>query len=389
MRKVVNLNGKPTAGKILVQLFISSAIVLGSYLFIIFLSLILAAGIFNISLFSLKNVNWSAAPDNLVNAFKFIQVVSTIGLFILPALLLPYLLFHTNTLRFNGLKKQSGFLLYLLAILALYLYTPTIDLSTQFNASLHLPVMHFFGYEFNPRALEDMNDVVMKRLLIMPDFQTFLINAFVIALLPAIAEELFFRGFVQGTLYTWFGRKHLAVIVTAAFFSFFHMQFYGFIPRMLLGMLLGYLYIWSGNIKVNMLVHFLNNFTVVLMAYIYQQQGKPFDLNSSTHLPAAIYLLSFIAGSFVLYIYYLNTRKRRQKEENSERNDVLPQNVKWKKIFSTPDPYQAEIIAGNLRSEGIEAVVLNKRDSMYTIFGQAEVYVPENNVETAQKFLPE
>ncbi len=98
-----------------------------------------------------------------------------------------------------------------------------------------------------------------------------LFNLLVMALIPALGEELIFRASVQQMLVQWFKKPHVAVIITAVFFSAVHVQFYGFLPRLLLGLLLGYVYFFTGNLWYAILLHFINNaFTVC----IYFMAGK-------------------------------------------------------------------------------------------------------------------
>ncbi len=91
-----------------------------------------------------------------------------------------------------------------------------------------------------------------------------------IALLPAIGEELVFRGVVQKIFRQWSRNAHVAIWTTAVLFSAMHMQFYGFIPRMLLGAMLGYMLEWSGSLWLPMLAHFINNAGAVLLTYLFQ-----------------------------------------------------------------------------------------------------------------------
>jgi hypothetical protein len=83
-----------------------------------------------------------------------------------------------------------------------------------------------------------------------------------------VGEELLFRGALQNVLVEWTKKTHLSVWITAIIFSALHAQFYGFLPRMLLGVILGYTYIWSGSLWLPMLFHFLNNGLAVLFSYL-------------------------------------------------------------------------------------------------------------------------
>ena len=95
-----------------------------------------------------------------------------------------------------------------------------------------------------------------------------LLNLLVIALIPAVGEELTFRGVLQQGLVRRMKSPHLAIILSAAIFSFIHFQFYGFLPRMFLGLLLGYMFYITGSLWTSILMHFVNNGSVVVLYYL-------------------------------------------------------------------------------------------------------------------------
>lgn len=84
------------------------------------------------------------------------------------------------------------------------------------------------------------------------------------ALCPAITEEFFFRGALQRLIGKWNPNPHFVIWSAAILFSAFHLQFYGFIPRMLLGAYLGYLLLWTRSIWIPVFAHFINNATAVI-----------------------------------------------------------------------------------------------------------------------------
>ena len=95
-----------------------------------------------------------------------------------------------------------------------------------------------------------------------------LANLVVIALIPAIGEELTFRGVLQQFLTKRCKNAHVAVWLSAFIFSFIHFQFYGFLPRMFLGLLLGYMFYYSGSLWTSILMHFVNNGVAVVVAFL-------------------------------------------------------------------------------------------------------------------------
>jgi hypothetical protein len=127
------------------------------------------------------------------------------------------------------------------------------------NAKLDMPQ---WMIEFEQTA-----ERVIKALLQSQKPSILLINLFMIAVFPAVGEELLFRGVIQPYLCKAFRNTFIGVLVSAIFFSAFHLQFQGFIPRMVLGLIFGYLYVWTRSIWVPIVVHFLNNGLAVVVYY--------------------------------------------------------------------------------------------------------------------------
>lgn len=126
----------------------------------------------------------------------------------------------------------------------------------------------------------------------------------VIAVLPAIGEEIVFRGLIQHELIRGTRNIHVSIWFTAFLFSAIHMQFFGFIPRMLLGALFGYLYYWSGNLLIAIIAHFVNNAVSVVALYFHQQGTLTFDLESPESAPTSMVLLSTVLTVGLLYYFY-------------------------------------------------------------------------------------
>jgi membrane protease YdiL (CAAX protease family) len=109
-----------------------------------------------------------------------------------------------------------------------------------------------------------LTDVFLK----METWSGFAFGMLMIAILPAFGEELFFRGLLQRLFRDWLKNEHVAIVVVAILFGIFHLQFYGILPRILLGLLLGYLYYWTGSLWVPVFAHFLNNGSAVLVSFL-------------------------------------------------------------------------------------------------------------------------
>ena len=145
----------------------------------------------------------------------------------------------------------------------------------------------------------------------------FLFGILSIALIPGICEEYLFRGVLQKNFYLISKNIHIAVWLSAFFFSALHLQFYGFFPRMLLGVLFGYIYYWSGSIVYPMIAHIFNNFFSLTIFYFSQKgllnENFEVSVNSSPKIPMSLIIISvvlFIGFMYLLRRYFLDNEKR-------------------------------------------------------------------------------
>jgi membrane protease YdiL (CAAX protease family) len=180
---------------------------------------------------------------------------------------------------------------------------------TALNQKMSLPdALH--RMEIWIKQKEDEAAELTKNILVMKNYSDLGINLLMIAILPAIGEELFFRGGIQNILTQWFKNHHVAIWVTAILFSSIHLQFYGFFPRMFLGALFGYILVYGKSIWYAILGHFLNNGTAVVMAYVLQKQGKSMDeIDNSTSFEWYGYLISAILTLILLFAFFKIAKK--------------------------------------------------------------------------------
>lgn len=204
-----------------------------------------------------------------ISATKWLLLLQTVLTFAVPAILFD---------RIYGEKKHAPLCrewrVWLLAVALMPCALPAVNLTKWLNDILALP--DFMGsIERWMQQMEAATGELTARLLRTDNFGDLAANLLVMALAPAIAEELFFRGALQKTLSRAMN-AHTAIWITAAIFSAVHLQFYGFVPRMLLGAALGYLFWLTGSIWTSVAAHFTNNaLTVVLF-----NAALPFDIDS-------------------------------------------------------------------------------------------------------------
>ena len=146
------------------------------------------------------------------------------------------------------------------------------------------------------------------------------ISLFVMALAPAIFEEIFFRAGFQNMMNRTTGKTLLSVVITSLLFSAIHFSYYGFLARFALGMTLGFLFAYSKNIWIPILAHFLNNAIGVIQIYILRMQGKRIEDNMDDKFPLWVGLLALLVVVFGLKFYEKSTKQDQDKSlaENPE-----------------------------------------------------------------------
>lgn len=153
------------------------------------------------------------------------------------------------------------------------------------------------------REMEDRGKVLTEYFTDFDTIPYFMLSVVVIAVVPAIGEELLFRGVIQRQILRISGNAHVAVWLAAIFFSAFHFQFFGFVPRMLLGALFGYLFVFSGNLVYSIIAHFVNNGFTILMIYLHQNDVVSYDIVNTEKVPLESVGIFAIVGT-VLFVYF-------------------------------------------------------------------------------------
>lgn len=209
-----------------------------------------------------------------IGAIKLSQAFTTIFLFLVPPLLLARLE-HIKISELIGLEKPGARgLLIVAALMACSM--PVIEWLAIWNQQMVLPEW-LKPIEEWMRAKEDEATRLTLAFLKVNNVGDYFINLVVIALLPAIGEEFLFRGAIQRSFKRMFANPHIAIWVAAFIFSAIHMQFFGFLPRLLLGAMFGYIYWWTGSIWYAVFAHFLNNGYAVTMAWYMQVKHLPIE----------------------------------------------------------------------------------------------------------------
>ncbi|MBO4328285.1 MAG: CPBP family intramembrane metalloprotease [Bacteroidales bacterium] len=206
---------------------------------------------------------WLAAGNDIVK-LKIGQGLSSLLIFVAPPLILYGFTRH-QPMRAIGFRKPVSAWMLLIGVAVMFASLPVTHQLTVWNEKMSLGA--FKALEDLLQQMEEMAGDLTERMLQVDTLPGLLFNLLVIALIPAVGEELTFRGVVQQALVKGCKNAHVGIFLSAAIFSFIHFQFYGFLPRMFLGLLLGYLFYYSGSLWTSILMHFVNNGSAVVVAY--------------------------------------------------------------------------------------------------------------------------
>ena len=223
-----------------------------------------------------------------VESLKLLQFFNSIGIFIIPILLYSYLTDFNLKFKFN-FKRQELLLVCGIIILGY----PFISYIYELNQKINLPE---WALSYEQRA-----EQLTREFIKMDSLLDLGINLILIAIIPAVGEELLFRGYLQESFSKWLQNAHLAIIFSAFLFSAIHLQFHGFFPRFILGILLGYLFFWSGSIMIPIFAHFVNNALVVIFSYTSFINYSSVTDYKTTFVHALFSFMSIVLLLFLLY----------------------------------------------------------------------------------------
>jgi membrane protease YdiL (CAAX protease family) len=258
---------------------------------------------------SIINDSNSIYTNNSNPTFLYLLLASSsIGTFLLPAIFLQKI---ESYYTYFPAKEIGNIKNYVLAAVLLFAFAPLMQLIGEWNMRMQLP--DSMGELENwMRAQEDNMAVLTQNIVMVDSIGLLLLNILIMAVLPAIAEEYFFRGSLQHIFQRVIKNHHITVWVTAIIFSAIHVQFYGFFPRLILGVFFGYMLVWSRNIWIPIICHFLNNASVTVLAYVYTRQGKTYaDLQASESYPIIVYLGSLVLTAAIGWYFYKHVHQNR------------------------------------------------------------------------------
>ncbi|WP_167856996.1 CPBP family intramembrane glutamic endopeptidase [Hymenobacter aquaticus] len=285
-----------------------------------FLTAVFSNLFFGVGLVEMSSV--AQNPQGYPQAWGVLMLSQGLTLFIMLAGAALGLVWLTgrSALEYFMPRRPVALLWFVAAAALIILSLPFMAYLIEWNTNAHVPDS-LKGFTWLPRFeswAREKEEELKEMTAFLTRFNSptrFAVALLVIGVVPAISEELFFRGVLQRNLIDWFKSRHVGVFLAAAIFSAIHMQFLGFVPRFVLGLVLGYLYEWSGNILVPMVAHFTQNAFQLLLLYVQQRQwnGPDFNPDSTESMPWYLVLLSMLFTGAILY--FLQQRQQTQPAE--------------------------------------------------------------------------
>ena len=228
--------------------------------------------------------------------------VQDIFAFIAPGIV-AMALFYRRPLQVMGLDRAPSWLSILFILLFYVISIPAMNWLVHINEAMSLPSW-MSGLENWMRSTEDAAAEATRNILDVNTVGSLIATIFVVGFMAGLSEEILFRGAMLRTMQDSRLGTHAVVWIVAILFSALHMQFYGFVPRMVLGLWLGYLFVWSRSLWVPIIAHTLNNSTVVIFSYLTNKGIVPEGYGDNIGLPAEgafpwLALVSLIASIII------------------------------------------------------------------------------------------
>lgn len=279
----------------------------------IFVALIIAGLILGTVIGLLYTLFSGNAADSLAS-LRFMQISSQIFTFVLPPIIYAFLV-KENPVKSLGFSESTILWLFI-GIAMIYAILPLNSVFAEWNAGLKLPES-MSSLEKLMKEMQDSATEIMEKLVNVNNIGGLIINLIMIAGLAAFGEELIFRSIIQTSLIKICKNAHIGIFIASAIFSFIHFEFYGFLPRLVLGLLLGYMFYYSRSIWIPMAMHFVNNGTIVVLYFLNNVKVINIDVESFGQTNVAVLILSIIA---MIVLSYFSIRLS-NKEKNISTNN--------------------------------------------------------------------
>ena len=253
--------------------------------------------------------------DTSTDALRLLQVLQSVCIFIVPCMV-GAALWSQQPVRWLRLDSLPSLASVGIAVSVVVCAVPFINLLSHINQQITLPES-LNEIEQWMRQSEEQAATLTEQFLCGKGYYDLFVNLLVMSVLPAFSEEIVFRG----TLQPLFGEqrnRHCAVWCCAILFSAIHMQFYGFLPRMLMGVGLGYMVVWSGSLWLPILAHALNNALAVVTYFVCARGGHATEAADNFGTTDTLWV-GVLSGVVTLILLYALRRSLTMSKASSRR----------------------------------------------------------------------
>ena len=298
-----------------IQLLLFAGMAFGLFIILTLIGTLVLTKILGVGLPEVQNISqWNANDPRMIYFIRGLLLLQFLGLFLIPSLLFAYFS-DPRPINYLGIKKPVKPVFWILAIVAMFVAIPAVEYIGALNKKMSL------GTE-TQKWMKNMEEEAAKQIQFMLSKHTpkeLMLNLIFISLFAGIGEEIFFRGVLQRLFIRAFKNPWMGIVLTAAIFSAFHFQFFGFFPRLLLGIVLGAIYWYSGSLWTAILAHFLYDGSIIVLAYLHPSivQNSDQSMISTSHLA----LLGFISVILTILILWLMKKNSSASYEEVYRND--------------------------------------------------------------------
>jgi membrane protease YdiL (CAAX protease family) len=292
-----------------VQFFIFLGLALGIFLAVMVIGSLVLSAITGMPYTSVVDSNqWDWKDPKSVTLLRGFILLQFLGLFVIPSLLFA----APKPGRYLGLTKPAHPVHWVTATLLLLVAIPLVE----YTGILNKEILSNQGSSSWVQGMEDEAARSIKALLSDRTIPNLLINLVFVAVFAGVGEELFFRGVIQRLLIQTFKNAWIGIIAAAFLFSLFHFQFLGFIPRFILGILLGAIYWYSGSLWPAILAHFFYDAFIIILVYFNPEMLSNPDASILENTKS---LLTMALISLALVIFLLRVMR---KNSNAHQHDL-------------------------------------------------------------------
>lgn len=301
-----------------IQLLLFIGMAFGIFMFLSFIGVYILSQITGINLLQLQNVeNWNGNDPNLIFFIRGMLLIQFLGLFVVPSLIFARISDPKPT-QYLGLRQPSQSLYWIFGVAALLISIPFVEYMGILNQKM------IVGGEAQ-KWMKSMEEEAAKQVQFMLSRHTageLFLNLIFISLFAGVGEELFFRGVLQRLFIKLTKNPWAGIILTAILFSGFHLQFFGFLPRLFLGVLLGALYWYSGSLWTAILAHFIYDALIIVIAYFKPEMIK--DSSSTLIDPAQLTLMALISAALTFIVLWQMIKRSKSSYAEVYKDDHPP-----------------------------------------------------------------